>query len=86
MRLSPKALAIAGAVVWGGYGMLLTGILHLLLPRYGEHFLLTMTSIYPGYHAARYWADVLVGAGYGIVDGAIAGLLIAWTYNLFASP
>lgn len=70
--------------MWGGYGMFLTGIINLLAPGYGEHFLLTMSSVYPGYHATRTVVDVLVGTGYGIVDGAVAGFLIAWIYNLFA--
>jgi len=83
MRLSTKALAITAAVVWGGYGMFLTGIINLLFPHFGEHFLLTMSSIYPGYHATRNLIDVLVGTGYGIVDGAVAGFLFAWVYNLF---
>ncbi len=84
MRLSTKALAITAAVVWGGYGMFLTGIINLFAPHYGEHFLLTMSSVYPGYHATRNLMDVLVGTGYGIVDGAIGGFVFGWIYNLFA--
>ncbi len=84
MRLSAKSMAITAAVVWGGYVMWATGILNLIWPKYGEHFLLTMSSVYPGYHATRTIGDVLVGTGYGMVDGAIGGLLFAWVYNLFA--
>ena len=82
MQLSSKALAIA-AVLWGLGGMFLTGIMNLLAPHYGEHFLLTMSSVYPGYHATRTLRDVLVGTGYGIVDGGIAGFVFGWIYNLF---
>ena len=71
--------------MWGGYGMLLTGIINLIAPSYGEHFLLTMSSLYPGYHANRSIADLLVGTGYGAVDGAVAGFLGAWIYNAFTS-
>ena len=84
MRLSVKAVAIAAALLWGIYGMFLTGLINLIAPPFGEHFLLTMSSVYPGYHAARTLADVLVGTGYGLVDGAAGGLLFAWLYNAFA--
>lgn len=84
MRLSPKALAITAAVIWGG-AMLLTGLLNLFYPTYGEHFLLTVSSVYPGYHASRTLADVLVGTGYALVDAAVAGLLSAWLYNFIAT-
>ena len=83
MRLSPKAFAITAAALWGGC-MFLTGLANWISPTYGEHFLLTMSSVYPGYHATRTLADVLVGTGYGLVDGAIAGWLFAWLYNLIA--
>ena len=83
MRLSATALAIAGAVVWGVCGMFGTGVLNLIWPPYGEHFLLTMSSVYPGYHATRTIGDVLVGTGYGATDGAIGGFLFAWIYNFF---
>jgi len=83
MRLSAKALAITGAVLWGGYAMGLTGVMNLLWPPYGEHFLLTMSSVYPGYHATRTIGDLLVGMTYGALDGAVFGLLMAWIYNRF---
>ena len=84
MRLSTTALAIAGAVIWGVYGMLGAGLLNLIWPPYGEHFLLTMSSVYPGYHATRTVGDVLIGTGYGAADGAVGGFLFAWVYNFFA--
>ena len=84
MRLSVKALAIAAALLWGVGGMFLTGLMNLIAPPFGEHFLLTMSSVYPGYHATRTLADVLVGTGYGLVDGAVAGIFFAWLYNTFA--
>lgn len=84
MKLSLRATAMTAGLVWGVYGMLGTGVLNLIWPSYGEHFLLTMSSVYPGYHATRTIGDVLVATGYGFADGAIAGLLFAWVYNLFA--
>lgn len=84
MLLSIKSMALAGGVLLGGYGMFLTGLGNIIFPGYGERFLLTMSSVYPGYHATRSLVDVLVGAGYGFVDGAAAGAILAWTYNRFA--
>jgi len=85
MQLSLKAVVAASALLWGVYGMFLTGILNLLMPPYGEHFLLTMSSVYPGYHMSRTLPDLLVGTGYGLADGAGAGLIFGLLYNLFAN-
>ena len=84
MRFSPKALAITVAILWGGGAMFLTGLGNLLAPPYGEHFLLTMSSVYPGYHATRDVVDILAGTGYGMLDGAVCGFLFAWIYNFLA--
>ena len=53
-------------------------------PPYGEHFLLTISSVYPGYHASGSFLDVLAGTGYGLIDGGICGCIFAWLYNLCA--
>jgi hypothetical protein len=81
MRLSSKALAVGVGVLWGG-SILLLGLIHLLDPSYGSGFLEAVGSIYPGFHAARSLGDALVGTAYAFVDGAIAGLVMGWVYNL----
>jgi hypothetical protein len=83
MRLSVKALMWTGGLAWGG-AMLLAGLGHLVVPGYAEAFLQAMGSLYPGFHAGRSLGDVLVGAGYALVDGGIGGLFVGWLYNLFA--
>lgn len=83
MRLSIKALALASAVIWGG-GVLFTSLVHLFHPGYGTAFLEFVSSIYPGFHAARSFGDALVGSAYALLDGAIGGFLLAWLYNTFA--
>ena len=83
MRLSVWAFTISAGLVWGFYGMFASGLLNLLWPPYGEHFLLTMSSVYPGYHGTRTLADVLVATSYGMLDGAVGGFLFAWIYNWF---
>jgi hypothetical protein len=84
MRLSPAASAATAAILLGGYVMGGTALLNLIWPPYGEHFLMTMSAVYPGYHATRTIGDALVGVGYGATDGAVAGFLGAWLYNFFA--
>jgi hypothetical protein len=83
MSLSPKALAYACALLWGG-ALLSVGLVNLAIPSYGADFLRIVSSIYPGYHASSTLLDALVGAGYGLVDGGIAGFLLAWLFNIFA--
>ncbi len=83
MRISVRAMTIAGGLVWGGYAMFGTGMLNLLWPPYGEHFLITMSSVYPGYQPVPTVGEVLVATVYGLADGAGAGFLLAVIYNFF---
>jgi hypothetical protein len=82
MRLSLKSLTFACAVLSGG-AILFFGLINLASPSYGMEFLKVASSVYPGFHSSRTFVDVLVGTGYGLVDGAIAGFLLGWLYNLF---
>ncbi len=83
MRLNVKALAFSVAIFWGG-SVFLVGLVNLASPGYGGAFLAVVASIYPGYHATASFGQVVVGALYALVDGAIGGLIFAWLYNLFA--
>jgi hypothetical protein len=83
MRLSVKGLALAIGVLWGG-GILLVGIVNLVSPSYGVTFLQMASSIYPGFHNSHHFLDVLVGTGYGLVDGGIGGAMLGLLYNCFA--
>jgi membrane protease YdiL (CAAX protease family) len=83
MRLSIKGLALASGILWG-VAMLGMGLGNLIWSSYGQQFLQTMASAYPGYHATRSIAEVIVGTLYGFVDGFIAGAVLAWLYNQFA--
>ena len=83
MKFSVKGLAFASAILWG-VAMLGMGLANLIWANYGQQFLQTMASAYPGYHASRSVADVIVGTLYGAVDGFIAGAIFAWLYNQFA--
>ena len=83
MRFSPKAIALAGAIVWGG-AILLVGSINLGWPGYGLSFLQMTSSVYPGFHVSHTFGSVLMGTVEGLVDGAVAGLLFSWIYNAFA--
>jgi hypothetical protein len=85
MKLSLKGMSIAVALLCGGC-VLFVGVINLAAPSYGEEFLEVVSSIYPGFHHTRTFLDVLVGTGYGIVDGAVGGFLLAWLFNIFAKP
>jgi hypothetical protein len=80
MKLDGKAAAWTFGLAWGGL-MLCVGAGNLVNGAYGQAFLDVMASVYPGYHAEGTFADAIVGALYGIVDGAIGGLVLAWLYN-----
>jgi hypothetical protein len=83
MRLSLKALAVAAGLLWGG-AILFVGLINLARPAYGINFLEIMSSVYPWFHASHTLGDVIVGTVDGLIDGAVAGLLLAWLYNSFA--
>jgi hypothetical protein len=83
MTLSVKSLAIVSALLWGG-AILTVGLINLAAPSYGVVFLQCMSGVYPGFHNSRTLLDVLVGTGYGLVDGAIGGALFGWLYNVFS--
>ncbi len=82
MKISVTGLASACGLLWGGT-MLASGLINLAAPRYGRGFLKQMSSLYPGFHNSRKLGDVLVGAGYGAVDGAATGAALAALYNSF---
>lgn len=83
MRLDPMALALAGALFTGG-ALLFFGLLNLAFPGYAASALELFASIYPGYDGPGGIGAVLMGTLYGLVDGAIAGWLLAWLYNAAA--
>ena len=83
MKLNTKALALASGILWG-LAMLVTGLANLIWSSYGQQFLQTVASVYPGYHATRSITEVIVGTLYGAVDGLIGGAVFAWLYNQFA--
>jgi hypothetical protein len=84
MRLSLRAMVIAGGVLWGG-SLLLVGLINLADPNYGVNFLQMTNSVYPWFHTTRGLSNVLLRTLDGAVDGAVAALIFAWLYNHLAA-
>ena len=80
MKLNVRAAAATSALIWGG-AVLTVGAVNLIRPSYGGAFLRMVASIYPGYHHRRNAAQLAIGTGYALVDGAFGGAMCAWLYN-----
>jgi|TARA_B100000953_G_C17803780_1_gene353010 ABC-type cobalt transport system substrate-binding protein len=82
-KFNCKATAVTFGLLWGGL-IFLVHISNLTWPGYGQAALDVIASIYPGYHPTASFAQVLIGTLYGLLDGAVGGVLFAWLYNLWA--
>jgi hypothetical protein len=74
-------MAATVAVLWGG-SILVVGLANAIWPTYGQAVLQLSASVYPGYAGTPGVGQTIIGALYGILDGAIAGAIFAWLYNL----
>jgi hypothetical protein len=83
MKLNLRAFVLTVGILWAG-ALFLAGLTNLLCSGYGGAFLQVMASLYPGYHAAGTFCDLIVGTLYALVDGLISGLIFGGLYNLFA--
>lgn len=83
MRLNLQALALALGLAWGG-GIFVVGLAHLIWPGYGSAFLELIASVYPGYRVGGF-GEVIIGTLYGMLDGALCGVVIGWLYNAAAT-
>jgi len=85
MRFNVAALTLAAGLTWGA-AILVVASANQIWPGYGGAFLELVASIYPGYHPDPGFGSVVTGTLYGFVDGAIAGAVLGWLYNLLARP
>lgn len=83
MRVSVSALALTLGVFWGA-AMLIVALANLIWPGYGGAFLDLAASVYPGYRPGSGPGSIIVGTLYALVDGAVAGAVVAWLYNVVA--
>ncbi len=82
MKLNVKAMGLTVGLLWGAC-MLLVGLANLIWPGYGVAVLQMSASMYPGYEVGGF-GSVIVGTLYGVVDGVICGVVLAWLYNRLA--
>jgi len=83
MKFNVTALALTVGLFWGA-SILIVGWSNVIWPGYGRAFLDVAASIYPGYHPGPAFGSVVTGSLYGLVDGAIAGAVFGWLYNLLS--
>jgi hypothetical protein len=78
-KCQPLPLGIAIGVLWAVY-VLFVGIVAMF--GWGVGLVEALSSLYIGYAASIIGA--IIGAIWAFVDGFIAGVVIAWIYNLAA--
>ena len=83
MQINVIALSVTAALFWGA-AIIIVASANLIWPIYGVAFLDLVASIYPGYHTGTDFGSVIIGALYGLVDGAIAGAVFGWLYNFIS--
>ena len=79
-RLNVKALAGGLGVSWA-LCILLAGWASAL--GWGERFVEVMSSVYIGY-ASSFFGGI-IGAAWGLIDGALGGAVIAIVYNAIST-
>jgi hypothetical protein len=78
-KCQPLALGIAIGALWALY----VGFLAITaIFGWGAALIAPLASLYIGYGASIVGA--IIGAVWAFVDGFIAGVIIAWVYNLIA--
>jgi hypothetical protein len=76
MRLSVKGLALALGVTWGA-GVLVLGLMGAV--GWGRAVVDVLGSLYLGFRPTL--VGSVIGGVWAFVDGAIAGVIVAWLYN-----
>ncbi len=82
MKLNIKAFTVACAVVWGLGLFLLTWWIILFEGATGEAMFIG--RVYRGYTISP--VGSFIGLLWALVDGAVAGAIFAWLYNIFVPP
>ncbi|MDP6849848.1 MAG: hypothetical protein QGH51_01340 [Planctomycetota bacterium] len=83
MKLDVRAMALTIGILWGLH-FLLFGIFMMFCPSFGGSWIQLWADIYPLYEGSGGVLDTLIGTVFGVVDGIIAGAVIAWLYNRIA--
>lgn len=77
MKLNMKKLALAFGVIWALYVVWIAWVAGAI--GWGDKIVDVLASLYRGYDAT--FLGGLIGGAWGFVDGAIAGVIVAWVYN-----
>lgn len=77
-KLSVIGLGLSGGVFWG-LSMIVAGWTSMF--NWGNAFVKVMASIYIGYEPS--FIGAIVGGIWGFGDGFLAGILLAFFYNVF---
>lgn len=83
MRFNVTALSLTSGLICGAV-ILIVALANSISPSYGRAFLELAASVYPGYHPGANIGSVITGTLYALVDGAIAGTVFGWLYNLLS--
>jgi hypothetical protein len=83
MRFNVTALSLTSGLIWGA-AVLIVAWANVIWPSYGRAFLELAASVYPGYRPGPGIGSVITATLYGLVDGAIAGAVFGWLYNLLS--
>ena len=81
MRISTIALGLTLGLLWGA-AFFVIGMIYAVFPGYGAEFYQLAASLYPGMKGDGSPSDFILGTAYGLVDGFLFGVLMAWLYNL----
>ncbi len=82
MEIDAKAFALAGAILWGVLMFIMTWS-YLLFNGYGEAFMKSIISVYPGFSLTPFGS--VIGLIWGFADGFILLFILAWLYNFLRS-
>ena len=75
------SMGLAAGMLWAA-GLLLVGLVAMHTKTWGHQFITTFGSVYWGFKATL--AGAFIGAGWGLLDGFIGGLVLFGLYNLFS--
>ena len=80
MKLNVKAMALAGALLWGS--VVLLGTWWIILLDGPSHAPTVIARVYRGYSFT--FVGSLIGLVWALLDGLICGAILAWLYNRFS--
>jgi hypothetical protein len=80
MRISTRPVSLTFAMLVAIL-MIIVGPARLVSENHRQAFVEVTASLYPGYTGAENFPQVIIGALYGVLDGAVGGVVLNWLYN-----